>query len=419
MKTRIALSTLTLVLMGAVRLGAHHSFAAEFDASKRVTLKGVVTQVDWRNPHIYIYLNVKDEAGNVTQWACEGGPPNVLMRQGWTRNAVKEGDEVTIEGAVAKDATNRCNSRSVVLADGRRVLAASSEDGPAGGGGGGGAGAGNVAAQAAPGGGRGGRGPIAGQTVEKIRELKPNLYMITGGGANTLIRVTTEGLIVVDTKNPGDENYNRVMEEIRSVSNLPVKYVFNTHHHPDHVGNNQKFIDAGAQVIGLEELKTRMASDPRTRNIPGLPTVTFAKDYDLKFGGAEVQAHFYGRGHTGDDTMVYFPDLKVVMVSDQITDNTPIVDFANGGSAVEWTQILDGVLKLDFEMAIPGRGEPKSRADVEAYREKFAMLVSRARDAIKAGATRDTLASQMKTDDLGWRFNPGFYGSLYDELTKS
>jgi len=273
-----------------------------------------------------------------------------------------------------------------------------------------------LVAQGPPGGGRG--GAKAGATVEKIRLLKPNLYMITGGGANTLVRVTPDGLIVVDTKNPGDENYNRVMEEIKSVSNLPVKYVLNTHHHPDHVGTNQKFIDAGAQVVALEALKTNMASDGRTKDIPGRPTVTFAKDYSLKFGGAEVQAHSYGRGHTGDDTMVYFPDLKVVMVSDQITDATPIVDFANGGSAVEWTQILDGVLKLDFDMAIPGRGEPKTKTDVADYRTKFATVIARAKDAIKAGATKDTLASQVKTDDLGWMFNAGFYGSLYDELTK-
>ena len=281
--------------------------------------------------------------------------------------------------------------------------------------------AGVLLAQGPPGGrgGRGGRGgPKAGATVEKIRLLKPDLYMITGGGANTLVRVTPEGLIVVDTKNPGDENYNRVMEEIKSVSNLPVKYVLNTHHHPDHVGNNQKFIDAGATVIALEALKTDMASDARTKDIPGLPTQTFAKDYVLKFGGAEVDAHSYGRGHTGDDTMVYFPDLKVVMVSDQITDANPIVDFANGGSAVEWNKSLDGVLKLDFDMAIPGRGEPKTRAEVEAFRDKFASLISRASDAIKAGATRDTLAMQVKTDDLGWTFNAGFYSSLYDELTK-
>lgn len=274
-------------------------------------------------------------------------------------------------------------------------------------------------AQGPAGGKAGGRGaPKAGATVEKIRLLKPGLYMITGGGANTLVRVAANELIVVDTKNPGDENYNRVMEEIRSVSDLPVKYVFNTHHHPDHVGNNQKFIDAGAQVIGVAELKTRMGSDPRTKDIKGPPGVTFARDYDLKTGGVEVQAHSFGRGHTGDDTMIYFPDLKVVMVSDEITDGTPIVDFANGGSAVEWTQILDGVLKLDFDMAIPGRGEPKTRAEVEAYRDKFATLIRRASDAIKAGATRDTLAMQVKTDDLGWMFNAAFYGSLYDELTK-
>ncbi len=266
--------------------------------------------------------------------------------------------------------------------------------------------------------GGGGRGPAAGQTVEKIRQLKPNLHLITGGGANTLVRVTPEGLIVVDTKNPGDENYNRVMEEIKSVSTLPVKFVVNTHHHPDHVGGNQKFVDAGAQVIGLEALKTFMASDPRTKAIPGLPTQTFAKEYLLKLGGAEVRAYSFGRGHTGDDTMVYFPDSKVVMVSDQITAATPIVDFANGGSAVEWTQILDGVLTLDFELAIPGRGEPKTRAEVQAYRTAFATLVSRAADAIKAGATKDSLATQVKTDDLGWQFNPAFWGSLHDELVK-
>src|SRR5438477_12219313 len=272
----------------------------------------------------------------------------------------------------------------------------------------------------------GGRGPAAGQTVEKIKMLKPNLYEITGGGANTLIRVTNQGLIVVDTKNPPNpptaaesENFKRLMEEITSVTNQPVKFVINTHHHPDHVGNNQKFIDAGAQVVALDALKMWMEKDPRTNAIPGRPTQTFAKDYTLKLGDAEVRLYSFGRGHTGDDTMVYFPDSKVVMVSDQITDATPVVDFANGGSALGWTKILDGVLSLDFEQAIPGRGEPKSRADVQAYRTKFDSIVKRAADAIKAGATKETLASQMKTDDLGWTFQPAFYGSLYDELSKA
>jgi cyclase len=256
------------------------------------------------------------------------------------------------------------------------------------------------------------------QTVEKIRELKPNLYLITGGGANTLVRVTPEGLIVVDTKNPGDVNYTRVMEEISSVSKQPVRIVINTQHHPDHVGNNQKFIDAGAQVVALAALKSHMASDPRTKEIPGLPTQTFTKDHVVKLGGAEVRAYFFGRGHTGGDTMVYFPDAKVVMVSDHMTDATPIVDFANGGSAVEWTRSLDGVLALDFEQAIQGRGEPKTRAEVQAFRDRFAAVVTRAREAVKAGATRETLGAQVKTDDLNWNFNANFWGSLFDEITK-
>jgi glyoxylase-like metal-dependent hydrolase (beta-lactamase superfamily II) len=162
-----------------------------------------------------------------------------------------------------------------------------------------------------------------------------------------------------------------------------------------------------------------MANDPRTKDIPGLPTQTFAKDYVLKFGGAEVDAHAYGRGHTGDDTMIYFPDLKVVMVSDQMSDATPGIGVGNGGgSLLEWNKSLDGVLSLDFDTAIPGRGEPKTRADVQAFRTKIATLVTRIFDAIKVGATRDTLASQVKTDDLGWRFNPNFFGGAYDEITK-
>ena len=277
--------------------------------------------------------------------------------------------------------------------------------------------AGTLSAQAPQGrgGGRGG-GDV---TVMPARELKPGLFLLTGAGANTLVRVTPEGLIVVDTKNPGDAQYNSLAEQIKAISPLPVKYILNTQHHPDHVGNNQKFIDAGATVVGLEALKTFMESDPRTSAIPGRPTQTFAKDYVLKFGGAEIHAHFYGRGHTGEDTMVYFPDAKVVMVSDDMADGNPIVDWANGGSWVEWSRALDGVLKLDFEMAIQGRGEPKTRAEVQAFKARVDLVISRANDAIKAGATKETLAMQVKTDDLtGWNLNAQFFSNLYDELKK-
>jgi len=285
--------------------------------------------------------------------------------------------------------------------------------------------AGSILAQAPQGGrgggGRGGGG--AGQTaVMPARQLKPGLFLLTEAGANTLVRVTPEGLIVVDTKNPGDAQAASLLEQIKAISPLPVKYVLNTQHHPDHVGNNQKFVDLGATVVGLEALKTFMASDTRTSAIPGRPTQTFAKDYSLKFGGAQVDMHFYGRGHTGDDTMVYFPDAKIVMVGDDITDGNPLVDWTNGGSWVEWSKALEGVLKLDFESAIPGRGEPKTRADVQAYKTRVDLVISRASDAIKAGATKENLATQVKIDDMApWTaqfFSATFFGNLYDELKK-
>ncbi|MEO5926596.1 MAG: MBL fold metallo-hydrolase [Bryobacteraceae bacterium] len=266
-----------------------------------------------------------------------------------------------------------------------------------------------VAQPPAGGGGKGGA-PKAGATVEKIRTLKPNLYMITGGGANTLVRVTPEGIIVADTKNPGDDNYNRVMEEIKSVSPLPVKWVINTQHHPDHVGTNQKFIDAGAQVLAVEPLAKFMASDPRTKDIPGRPQVTFAKDYSLKFGGATVDLHFYGPGHSGGDTLVYFPAEKILMVGDQMADNAPLVDFANGGSLKTWNALLDGALKLDFEFAIPGRGEPKTKAEVQAFRDKMAKVAERAAAAAKSGATT------IDTTDLGWTFQPAAVTSMIAEM---
>ena len=109
-------------------LPAHHSFSAEYDAKKAVELKGIVTKVEWMNPHVYFYLDVKDDGGNITNWAMEMGPPNGLERSGWTRNTIKVGDEVIVEGTLAKDGAKQANARSVTMAStGKKLGAASSE----------------------------------------------------------------------------------------------------------------------------------------------------------------------------------------------------------------------------------------------------------------------------------------------------
>ena len=110
-------------------LPAHHSFSAEYDAKKQVEMKGIVTKVEWMNPHVYFYLDVKDDSGNVTNWALEMGPPNGLERSGWTRNTMKVGDEVIVEGTLAKDGAKQANARSVTMAStGKKLGAGSSQN---------------------------------------------------------------------------------------------------------------------------------------------------------------------------------------------------------------------------------------------------------------------------------------------------
>src|SRR6187431_1754702 len=133
MNGRTVLFLAGLAIAGMTRpASAHHSFAAEYDADKPITLTGTVTKLEWLNPHARIYIDVKDESGNVVNWDCELGPPNGLMRRGWNRNSLKAGHVVTITGFRSKLKPRGANARSVKLPDGRQVFAGSSFDtGPA------------------------------------------------------------------------------------------------------------------------------------------------------------------------------------------------------------------------------------------------------------------------------------------------
>jgi hypothetical protein len=117
MRAKVMLAGVAL-LLASIPLAAHHSFAAEYDSAATITLKGVVTKVEWTNPHAYIYIDVKDETGKVVNWGMEGYPPNTLTRTGFTRHIVKEGDTITITGYRARDNATRAAAREVTTADG-------------------------------------------------------------------------------------------------------------------------------------------------------------------------------------------------------------------------------------------------------------------------------------------------------------
>jgi cyclase len=272
--------------------------------------------------------------------------------------------------------------------------------------------------------GRGGA-PAAAQATQQI---KPGLFVITGAGGNTTVRITPEGLIVVDTKNLGDPFYTALAEQIKAISPLPVKFVVVTHHHQDHSGNIQRFLDAGATVIAHENLKTNLVTYAPQQGKPAPPSVTYTKDYTIKLGGVEADVHYYGRAHTSGDSFVYFPDLKVVSGGDSIVGAAPNVDFPFGGSAVEWVKVLDAVSKLDFDTVVPGHSAPgqtlMTRADFETFKSKLEKVVSRARELVKNGTPKDELLAKIKTDDIGWNLtgpqwnNPQRLDAFYAELSK-
>jgi hypothetical protein len=131
MKTKcsLAFAALLSLIVAALPVLAHHAFDAEYDRSKPFTLTGTVTKVEWTNPHARFYVDVKDTNGGVTNWDFELGPPNSLMRRGWSRNSLKHGDSVTVTGFLSKLSPTNGNATTVTLSDGRKVFAGSSADG--------------------------------------------------------------------------------------------------------------------------------------------------------------------------------------------------------------------------------------------------------------------------------------------------
>lgn len=129
MRVRFVSRLVGVVVALAIPTFAHHSFSAEFNGSKLIELKGTVTKIDWANPHVYFYIDVKDDKGNTANWGCEAASPGSLHRQGWNRDSLKAGDQVIVSGYPARDGSKLADARRVTLPDGRRIFGGTPGDG--------------------------------------------------------------------------------------------------------------------------------------------------------------------------------------------------------------------------------------------------------------------------------------------------
>lgn len=253
-----------------------------------------------------------------------------------------------------------------------------------------------------------------------IERVSGELYLISGEGGNVAAFVTGEGVILVDDM--FDRNHADLLAAVASVTDEPVAYVINTHQHDDHAGGDFKMLDI-AEVVAHENVRANLTDikQPYYEDTPGtpigLPRVTFADEFAVHLGGKAVRAKHFGRGHTNGDAVVYFPELEAVHTGDLFlarrdegaaaeADRPPgvniYVDYAQGGSFLEWTETLDGMLELDFDIVIPGHGPVSTRADVVKFRADLETMRDRIAALIRMGATKDQVVATFEAD-YGWR----------------
>lgn len=245
-----------------------------------------------------------------------------------------------------------------------------------------------------------------------IEQVKDNLYNIIGNGGNVGVLVTDEGVVLVDDK--FEEDYDAIMARVRSVTNQPVKYVINTHYHADHSGGNTRFLPI-AEVISTRTARTNILAGKQTNAPPGVrPAGTvFTEEISVFLGGQEVRARHFGRGHTGSDAIVYFPELRTIHAGDMMAGATPLIDYNGGGSIVEWTETWDkAVAEFDFNTVIPGHGNVTDRAGLDAYRGNVVKLRDLVRGLIREGRSEAEIGAALVADYPAYA-----EGSLYRQWT--
>ena len=234
-----------------------------------------------------------------------------------------------------------------------------------------------------------------------FKQLKDDLWVIEGTSAgasdagNIAVLVTSEGVILVDDRFAQD--FPEVMSAVRKITPLPVKYVLNTHHHGDHTGGNAQMLPNTEILIQANARKHMLDS-----NMPGPPRITFTQEASVFLGGKEVRAVYSGRGHTDGDVAVFIPHDRAVHMGDLMAGTNgvtnPVMDYTSGASLKAWPATLDGALKLDPEIVIPGHGAVTDKAGLQAHRNKIAAVLARATTLVREDRSMDEIGKAMVTE---------------------
>ena len=238
--------------------------------------------------------------------------------------------------------------------------------------------------------------------VFTARLVKTGLYVITGEGRNSVLRLTANGFVLVDGGRTG--GYDALFKTVRKISysEQPVRALILT-------GPSVALpLEEGVRTIAQRNVKIADAAS----------NITFESDYQLHLGGVDVQVFHFGEARTNGDAVVYFPVLKVVAVGDLYSAH-PDPDYAAGGSLVTWGTVLADVLKLDFDVAVAGTGAGVSRAELEAFKGKLDKLVSRARVLVRRGVPEDELLAALGMLHGDWlTLTPDQLHRFYAELSR-
>ena len=252
----------------------------------------------------------------------------------------------------------------------------------------------------------------------EISKVKDNLYVITGGGGNTAAYIADKGVVVVDTKLPG--NGPGILEKVKSVTSKRVIMIINTHTHGDHVGSNSAFTGA-VEFVAHENCKASMEKMPAFQSEDGkkfLPGKTFKDKLSVLSGKDKIDLYYFGRGHTGGDTLVVFPAIRTMHSGDLFAGKAaPIIDTNNGGSGVDYPSTLMKAAAAikGVESVIPGHSAVTDWNAFKEYGEFMRDMVAAVQEAKKQGKTAEQAGADLKLPD---KYSGYTMNRLKDDVNK-